>query len=177
LFVLARALIAVLLAAFAVALPSAGSAAPTTDSGAALIDCTCYDILRTATDSAPQTVLQNSGQNLYDLSPRSGHIVYSAGVSSLYVALLDGRGKRLLDSRYSYWARLSPDGGRIAYGVNGCGVCFVDTNGRHRHPLGVVGAGGPVAWSPDSQRVAFVLYGRSGTGVSVANIDGSGVRR
>jgi hypothetical protein len=147
-----RALLA-LLASLVVGAP-AGAAPRARD----LIDCTCYDLVRVATDQSPRVVFENSGQNIFDVSMRSRRVVYAGNEGRLYVSPLGVHRPRLLDARIARWAVFSRDGRRVAYGVNGCGLCVVDADGANRHALPLPGAGGPAAWRGDGRRLAFVVY-------------------
>jgi Tol biopolymer transport system component len=147
----------------------------------ALLDCACYDIVRVSPDHGPKIVFKNTGQNLYDVSRDRRHIVYAGPRGRLYVARIDGARRRLLDKRRSRWAVFAPNGHVVGYGAEGCGLCITRIDGSGRHRLGVAGARGPVAWSPASERLAFVVS-RAPASVDkgilvVARLDGTAVRR
>jgi Tol biopolymer transport system component len=170
-------MITLAMAAFASGWSPAGLAGP---AKTALVDCACYDILRVASGHAPTTVFKNSGQNLFDVSRNRRRMVYSGSLGRLYVSRIDGSKARLIDRRSTHWAVFSPDGKRVAYGADGCGVCIARVDGRGRRRLAVAGARGPVAWSPDSKRLAFVISRspRATKGVlAVARPNGRGLRR
>jgi Tol biopolymer transport system component len=170
----------ILLAAVAVAGTSAAQAHLSARTSAKLNDCTCYDLVVTATDRRPRTIFHNTGQNLYDVLPNLKLMVFSGPYARLYVSPTNSHAKRLLDARYSWWAVFSPDGKRLAYAVDGCGICIIDVDGTNPHPFAVAGAAGPVAWSPDGRRLAFVgrksASGRDEGTLMVANLDGSNAR-
>ena len=169
-----RALVA-LLAVLAVGAP-AGAAPHARE----LIDCTCYDLIRIATDRPPTTVFENSGQNIFDVSLRSKLVVYGGAQGRLYVSPFGVHRPRLLDSRIARWAVFSPDGRQIAYGAIGCGLCIVGADGSNRHALPLGRAGGPAAWRGDGRRLAFVIYDSADPEagwVATATPDGRGVRR
>jgi Tol biopolymer transport system component len=147
----------------------------------ALVDCTCYDIVRVARGRVPSTVFKNTGQNLFDVSRDRRRIAYAGAHGRLYVARLDGSKRRLLERRRARWAVFAPNGQFVAYGADGCRLCIARIDGRSRRRFAVGGARGPVAWSPDSRRLAFVVSRASASvdrGVlTVARLNGTGVTR
>src|SRR5437667_7072212 len=151
--------IRLLLVLIATVVASSGSSAganPLTRGSVKLIDCTCYDLVVAATDRPPRTIFRNTGQNLFDVSSNRRLMAFAGALGRLYVSPTNSHAKRLLDARFSRWAVFSPNGKRLAYGVDGCGVCIVDVAGGIPKRLPVTGAAGPVAWSPDGRRLAFV---------------------
>jgi Tol biopolymer transport system component len=159
---------------------SSAGAHPVAPSSVKLIDCTCYDLVVAATDRPPRTIFHNTGQNLFDVSSNRRLMAFAGALGRLYVSPTNSHAKRLLDPRFSRWAVFSPNGKRLAYGVDGCGVCIVDVAGGAPKRLPVTEAAGPVAWSPDGRRLAFVRRdGPPGTDqgtLMVASLDGSNPR-
>src|SRR4051812_1324572 len=119
----------VLLATVAAGRVSSAGARPVASSSMKLIDCTCYDLVVTATDRPPRTIFRNTGQNLFDVSSNRRLMAFAGALGRLYVSPTNSHAKRLLDPRFSRWAVFSPNGKRLAYGVDGCGVCIVDVAG------------------------------------------------
>jgi hypothetical protein len=146
----------------------------------ALVNCACYDVVRVTPGHRSKMIFENSGQNLYDVSGDRRHIVYAGSRGRLYVARIDGTRRRLLDKRRSAWAVFAPNSRVIAYGVDGCGLCITRIDGRGRRRFPVAGARGPVAWSPRSQRLAFVVsHSRASVDkgvLTVARLNGTGER-
>jgi len=175
-----RSLLLILVAAVAFAGASSVRAHPVAHRSATLVDCTCYDLVVAATDRRPRTIFHNTGQNLYDVSPNRRLMAFSGSLGRLYVSPTNSHAKRLLDRRYSSWAVFSPDSRRLAYAVDGCGVCIIDVDGDNAHRFAVAGAVGPVAWSADGRSLAFVVSdnttGHGEGALMVANQDGSNAR-
>jgi len=175
-----RAGLLILLAVVGFGSASSAGAGSSFHTSLELNDCTCYDLVVAATDRRPRTIFHNTGQNLYDVSPNRKLMAFSGAYARLYVSPTNSHAKRLLDARYSWWAVFSPDGKRLAYSVDGCGVCIINVDGSGRHPVAVAGAAGPVAWSPTGGRLAFVVRASPGGHdqgtLMVANLDGSKLR-
>jgi hypothetical protein len=70
------------------------------------------------------------------------------------------------------WAAISPDGSKVAYAYEGLRV--MDFASRQTSMLISEDSSYAIAWSPDSQRIAFI---RGGDGVYTVNADGSGLQR
>lgn len=172
-----RVTLVALAAAVVLAVPGSGDAGRSTRM---LIDCACYDIVRLPRHGQPTMVFKNAGQNLLAVSRDQRRVAYAGADRRLYVSRIDGTRPRLIDRRRPHWAAFAPNGKRIAYGVDGCGVCIARVDGRRRRRLRVRGARGPLAWAPDSRRIAFVVSRRrrnADAGVlTIANANGSGRR-
>lgn len=70
------------------------------------------------------------------------------------------------------WAAISPDGSKVAYAYEGLRV--LDIPSGQTSLLISEDSSYAMAWSPDSQRIAFI---RGGDGVHTINADGSGLQR
>jgi TolB protein len=73
----------------------------------------------------------------------------------------------------------SPDGGRIAYGVEGSRSIFLmNADGSDRRPIvsNIPGDSGAPAWSPDGEHLVFNAFLNSGgAALYTVNVDGSGL--
>ncbi len=105
-------------------------------------------------------------------------VITSRESGSLSVVVHENDGTRRViasDASTTVPPVVSPDGRMVAYLGNGITVAAIDGSGsRAITPLccGSEGVGSPLAWSPDSLRVAYIDYGN----VRVAAADGSGDR-
>jgi Tol biopolymer transport system component len=108
-------------------------------------------------------------------------MAFAGAFANLYVSPTNSHAKRLVGPAFSRWAVFSPEGGRLAYGAdNRCDVCIVSVNGGKAQIFPVAGATGPVAWSPNGRRLAFVRrsgpVGTDAGTLMVANVDGSNAK-
>lgn len=146
-----------------------------------LADCSCYDVSVVDVRGDRRTpVFRNAarGWNLFDLSPNHRKLVFSHE-PKLFVASIDGRGRRSLFDGYIHYAVWSPDGRKIAFGpdelhsCSGDALWVVNADGSGAHHVADCAMG--VSWSPDSRSLTFASYGgpdvRTGR---VATIDADG---
>jgi len=151
----------------------------------AVMDCGGCDVSAVGVDGRGDRLLLSNqglrGWDLFDLSPDRRGVVFSKD-PHLYVAHTTGRGKRTLASGYINYARWSPDGRMIAYGLNETHSCSGESlwviNADGSDPHQVADCAMQISWSPDSRRLAFASYSGPNTNgrVAVVNADGSGYR-
>jgi dipeptidyl aminopeptidase/acylaminoacyl peptidase len=113
------------------------------------------------------------------------------GEDGVTVELYDAEGahgRRLFEAdflRDAVWIALSPGAGRVAYFDLGAGkaseaedvLTIAALDGSATWPVGNVAVDGPVTWSPDGARVAFVaLTADYAYALYVAEADGTGLR-
>jgi Tol biopolymer transport system component len=149
------------------------------------MDCGGCDVSAVGVDGRGDRLLLSNqglrGWDLFDLSPDRRGVVFSKD-PHLYVAHTTGRGKRTLASGYINYARWSPDGRMIAYGLNETHSCSGESlwviNADGSDPHQVADCAMQISWSPDSRRLAFASYSGPNTNgrVAVVNADGSGYR-
>ena len=130
-------------------------------------------------DGSGGAILVESQSHLAGWTP-DGRLVLitdpQGGWSSVVIHEKDGT-RRVIASDASTTVQpvVSPDGRMVAYLGDGITVAAIDGSGsRSITPLccGSESVGSPLAWSPDSRRVAYIDYGN----VRVAAADGSGDR-
>jgi hypothetical protein len=139
-----RLLIALTLLLVAAA-PSAAQSTARARAVAHLGECCGYDISVVSVGGrGSRTLLRNQGVrgwNLFDLSPDLRRVVFSHD-PKLYVASITGSGKHALVAGYIYSARWSPDGSKIAFGMNvnsalcsGVGLWVINSDGSGLHKI------------------------------------------
>jgi Tol biopolymer transport system component len=163
-----------------------GDARPHGPTGDRLIDCYCYDLFRITPSGKERRLLSRGGsRDLFDVSADRTQILFSHVVGSLSRSTITGGQSRVLPTVGEVRrARFSPDGTMIAYiagpGDGGCGhyaLHVMGAGGVNDRALQGTACGGLfVAWSPDSQRVAFARLptGKAASSeLVVANVQGT----
>lgn len=121
-----------------------------------------------------------SGANLYDHKGKIAFSVYDGSQWDIYLINDDGTGLVNLTPNTGgsseLWPNFSPDGRRIAYGVNNGSLIVANADGSNPRTIYTVGSYGDIlaTFTPDGTQIAFWIWqDASGRDIYLINADGS----